>query len=71
MSKEKKFIVKVVVKAKDPSKLPDWGLGHGVLATQECSFPAEESRIRIALGLNEVYRNLLEDNIKEEIEEII
>ena len=40
----KTFLVKVVIKSKHPEKVPDFGLGKGVLMQQEVSFKDERKR---------------------------
>jgi hypothetical protein len=47
-------IVKIKVKAKDESKLPDWGLGKGILAEQEVELlekVTESNKLRLAYEL--------------------
>jgi len=63
--------VKIKVRAKDESKLPDWGLGKGILAEQEVILeetPTEANKIRLALKLEEIYNNLLETTLEKVIE---
>jgi hypothetical protein len=63
--------VKIKVKAKDESKLPDWGLGKGILAEQEVILeetPTENNKIRLALKLEEIYNDLLETTLEKVIE---
>ena len=38
MTKTKTLIAKVVIKSNNPDKLPDFGLGKGVLSIQEIQF---------------------------------
>lgn len=35
---KKTFLAEVVIKASKPSKLPDFGLGRGVMSSQEITF---------------------------------
>ena len=63
--------VKIKVRAKDESKLPDWGLGKGILAEQEVILeetPTEANKIRLALKLEEIYNDLLETTLEKVIE---
>ena len=63
--------VKIKVRAKDESKLPDWVLGKGILAEQEVILgetPTEANKIRLALKLEEIYNNLLETTLEKVIE---
>jgi len=63
--------IKIKVRAKDESKLPDWGLGKGILAEQEVILeetPTEVNKIRLALKLEEIYNNLLETTLEKVIE---
>ena len=49
-------IVKIKVKAKDESKLPDWGLGKGILA-DSCVYHIEHSRDENSSTLNPHFAN--------------
>jgi hypothetical protein len=40
----KTLIAEVMVKSKNPKKLPDWGLGRGVLSMQEIDFKDDRGR---------------------------
>ena len=45
-----KVTIKIKVRAKDASKLPDWGLGPGILAEQEVELleeATENNKIRL------------------------
>jgi hypothetical protein len=71
MKKGTKVIVKIKVKAKDESKLPDWGLGLGILAEQAVILkekPTQQNKVRLAIMLEDVYKDLLEDTIEKIIE---
>jgi hypothetical protein len=71
MKKGSKVIIKLKVKAKDESKLPDWGLGAGILAEQKVTLgeePTQRNKVRFALMLEEIYKDLLEDTIEKVIE---
>lgn len=64
-------IVKIKVKAKDESKLPDWGLGTGILAEQEVELleeVTESNKLRLAYKLEEVYSELLASTLETIIE---
>lgn len=67
----KKVVVKIKVKAKDESKLPDWGLGPGILAQQEVELlepVTEDNKILFAATINKVYDELVRDTLKSEFE---
>ena len=71
MKKGTEIIIKLKVKAKDESKLPDWGLGLGILAEQTVILkeePTQNNKVRLALMLEDVYNDLLEDTIEKVIE---
>lgn len=73
MKKGTKIIIKLKVKAKDESKLPDWGLGKGIIAEQEIELLeeiTENNKIRLAYKLDEIYQDLLEDSLEKIVEEI-
>lgn len=59
--------IKIKVKAKDSSKLPDWGLGKGILAEQEVKLleeVTESNKISLAYKLDEIYNDLLESTLE-------
>ena len=69
----KKIKIKIKVKATDESKLPDWGLGKGILAEQEIELleeVTESNKIRLAYKIDEIYQDLLESNFDKIIEVI-
>ena len=67
---KKNIKVKLKIKSNNPN-LPDWGLGPGILAEQEVIFDdSNVSEIQIASMLNEVYNNLVKDNIQPEFEKL-
>jgi hypothetical protein len=69
-----KVTIKIKVKAKDPSKLPDWGLGPGILAEQEVTLDeelTENNKIRFHLKMDEIYQDLLESTLEKIIESVI
>ena len=71
MKKGSEVTIKLKVKAKDESKLPDWGLGAGILAEQKVILgetPTQQNKVRLALMLDDVYKDLLEDTIEKVIE---
>jgi hypothetical protein len=71
MKKGTEVVIKLKIKAKDESKLPDWGLGVGILAEQKVTLeekPSQKNKVRLALMLEEVYKDLLEDTIEKVIE---
>jgi hypothetical protein len=63
--------IKIKVRAKDASKLPDWGLGPGILAEQEVELleeATENNKIRLSYKLDEIYQDLCESTIEKVIE---
>jgi hypothetical protein len=71
MKKGTKITIKLKIKAKDESKLLDWGLGVGILAEQKITLgeePTQRNKVRLALMLEEVYKDLLEDTIEKVID---
>jgi hypothetical protein len=69
----RKIKIKIKVKATDESKLPDWGLGKGILAEQEIELleeVTESNKIRLAYKIDEIYQDLLESNFDKIIEVI-
>ena len=63
--------IKIKVKAKDESNLPDWGLGKGILAEQEIELLEEitdNNKHRLNYKLDELYQDLLEENFEKLIE---
>jgi len=71
IKKGTEITIKLKVKAKDESKLPDWGLGVGIIAEQKVILeeePTQKNKIRLALMLEEVYKDLLEDTIEKVID---
>ena len=63
--------IKIKVKAKDESRLPDWGLGKGILAEQEVELleeVTESNKLRLAYKLDEIYNDLLESTLEKIIE---
>lgn len=66
--------IKIKVRAKDPSKLPDWGLGPGILAEQEIVLGeelTEKNKIRFHLMIDEIYQELLNSTLEKIIEPIV
>lgn len=68
-------ILKIKVKVKSSTlkdeDLPDWGQGPGILISQEVKF--DDTGLdphRIAVGINELYHNLLKDVVEPVIEEL-
>ena len=58
--------VQVKIKSKDDSKLPDGGLGAGVLAEQEFTIGedmTEDNKVRFYLKRDEIYQQLLEETV--------
>jgi hypothetical protein len=64
----KTFLVKVVIKSKHPEKVPDFGLGKGVLMQQEVSFKDEKKRgfdtPLFALSMVEFENNLIKETVE-------
>jgi hypothetical protein len=59
--------VQVKIKAKDYSKVPDWGLGTGVLAEQEFTIEEDvtkENKVRFYLKRDEIYQQLLDETLE-------
>jgi len=42
---------------------PDWGLGKGVMATQEVTFPDDIKKFWVTKGLMDAGDNLLKDTV--------
>lgn len=66
-----KLKIKVKIKAKDDEKLPDWGLGKGIFVEQEIELLEEitaNNKIRLNYKLDEIYQDLLEENLERIIE---
>lgn len=71
MEKGTKVKIKIKVRSKDQSKLPDWGLGVGILAEQVVilgEVPTQNKKVRLAIALDDIYKNLLEDTVEKVIE---
>ncbi len=71
MKKGTVITVSVRVKAKDKSKLPDWGLGKGVLSAQDVVLKeavTKENKFRLDLKLEEVYQQQLQNTLEKIIE---
>ena len=63
--------IKIKVKAKDESKLPDWGLGKGILVEQEIELGeelTEHNKFRFQLKVQEIYEDLLDENLEKVVE---
>lgn len=61
---------KVIIAVKSKDKLPDWGLGEGVLGYQEVSYPIDTPDFLIADSLNEISDKLTKELIEIKYEKI-
>lgn len=65
--------IKIKIKSNSGKKLPDFGLGEGILAEQEITLgevPNENNKIRLNYKLQEIYDDLLEETFERVIEVI-
>lgn len=67
MDKKYKIIISVTTNNTD---IPDWGLGKGVLATQEVIYPADVPDYSIASSINEIADDLIKNTITIKYEEL-
>lgn len=61
------IIVKVQVKAKNPKKLPDWGLGPGILAQREMILKEDVTKENVRWFYkkrDEVYEELVNETLE-------
>lgn len=65
---KKTFIVKVIIKSKHPEKIPDFGLGKGVLMEQEVSFKDNNGRgfdsPLFAMSMVDFENNLIKETVE-------
>ena len=62
--------IKIKVKSEDESKLPDWGLGKGILAERTVTLGeevTESNKIRYQMMLDEQYQILLDETVERTI----
>ena len=62
-----KIIISVTTNNPD---IPDWGLGKGVLTTQEAVYKDDITDLQLAMSLNDLADNLIKDTITIKFEEI-
>ena len=62
-----------VISHNSKEELPDWGLGYGVLATQEVEYNVTDKKIpdvHLVTSLKEVANQLIDDTIEVHYEEV-
>jgi hypothetical protein len=63
--------IKAKIKAKNPTDLPDWGQGLGIIISQEIKFETDGlDPIQIAHAIDNVYQSLIKDSIELVVEEM-
>jgi hypothetical protein len=71
--KKKTFIARVVIKAKHPEKVPDFGLGKGVLGEQEVAFKDVNGRgfdnPLFAMAMVDFEKKMIDDAVEVKWEE--
>lgn len=65
----KKYKIILSIKSENPD-LPDWGLGKGVLSSQEAEYKDDISNIHLNMSLNDIAENLIKETINIKFEEI-
>lgn len=71
MKKGDTIRIKIKVKSSGKKKLPDWGLGQGILAEQDIVLGEDvtkENKLRYLLKIEEVYGDMVIDTIEQVLE---
>lgn len=66
------YKISIKVRSSDKKELPDWGLGPGILSTQEIELGTSKSsdKIELLLALEENGKRLLEETVEVLYEEL-